>query len=230
MTDCILPENFQLIFNKPGLDWSVSDVYNVKEWLNMPDQRHKFLRRAAHKLKSTLEDAADVWQSFNVYSFSEGQHKWDSELDGVIRNFNPNVKNARPFCTYLFVCYGRFCKTQKQKQSRQKAPFGVLDDPTIIEGVKDTNPSNDAVGMLENKERREHLLSHRNKLPEKYRDVIILYYFKELKIKEIAQEIKITEGNVKVRLNRARQMLKEELENCSSSICKDWLIKFRTEE
>lgn len=46
-------------------------------------------------------------------------------------------------------------------------------------------------------------------LPEKYRVVLHLYYFEDYPVKEIAQILSLSENNVKVRLSRARAMLKE---------------------
>jgi len=46
-------------------------------------------------------------------------------------------------------------------------------------------------------------------LPEKYRIVLHLYYFEDYPVKDIAQILSISESNVKVRLSRARAMLKE---------------------
>lgn len=48
-------------------------------------------------------------------------------------------------------------------------------------------------------------------LPKKYRLVIHLYYYEEYSVHEIAAALKLTESNVKVRLSRARGMLKEQL-------------------
>ena len=49
-------------------------------------------------------------------------------------------------------------------------------------------------------------------LDERFREVIILYYFEEFKVKEIAGILGITEGTVKSRLSRARFKLKRFLE------------------
>ena len=48
-------------------------------------------------------------------------------------------------------------------------------------------------------------------MPTNYSKVIHIYYYKEYSIKEIAQQLKLNEGNVKVRLSRARQLLKKQL-------------------
>lgn len=48
-------------------------------------------------------------------------------------------------------------------------------------------------------------------LPEKYRTAVHLFYFEDYSMKEIAAVLAISESAVKVRLNRARNMLRESL-------------------
>lgn len=50
------------------------------------------------------------------------------------------------------------------------------------------------------------------KLPVKYKTVIILHYYDFMPIKDIARTLNISEGAVKKRLERARKELKEYLE------------------
>lgn len=49
-------------------------------------------------------------------------------------------------------------------------------------------------------------------LPREFRDTVILYYYDGFRTKEIADMLKISEGTVKSRLNRARTKLKAALE------------------
>jgi RNA polymerase sigma-70 factor (ECF subfamily) len=49
-------------------------------------------------------------------------------------------------------------------------------------------------------------------LPIKYREVVYLYYYMELPIKEIAVVTEVGENTVKTRLRRAKELLKERLE------------------
>ena len=51
-----------------------------------------------------------------------------------------------------------------------------------------------------------------HRLDAKYREIIILYYYDELKIKDIAKVLKIPQGTIKTRLNRVRKKLNEILE------------------
>ena len=57
----------------------------------------------------------------------------------------------------------------------------------------------------------ETLFDEVMRLPEKYRVVIHLFYYEDYPVKEIADILKLSEGNVRVRLNRARTLLKNRL-------------------
>ena len=60
---------------------------------------------------------------------------------------------------------------------------------------------------LENKERSIIVKQCMDKLPEDERIIIHLFYFEELNLKEIVKIVSMTEGNVKVKLFRARKKL-----------------------
>lgn len=49
------------------------------------------------------------------------------------------------------------------------------------------------------------------KLPEKYRIVIHLFYYEDFSVKEIADILKLTPGNAKMRLSRGRALLRDAL-------------------
>lgn len=49
------------------------------------------------------------------------------------------------------------------------------------------------------------------RLPEKYRIVLHLFYYEDYTVREIADVLKVSEANVKVRLNRGRTLLKKTL-------------------
>lgn len=64
-------------------------------------------------------------------------------------------------------------------------------------------------------EREDHrqLYAAIEKLPEKYRLTVVLYYFREMDVAATAQVLGVPEGTVKSRLSKARQLLKEVLQN-----------------
>jgi len=50
-------------------------------------------------------------------------------------------------------------------------------------------------------------------LPIKYREVVVLYYFRDLSTREIGQALGATEEAIRTRLHRARGLLKERMED-----------------
>ena len=64
----------------------------------------------------------------------------------------------------------------------------------------------------------ESILQAVFELPVKYREAIILYYYEELQIKEIAGMLQISESTIKSRLQRARAQLKTSLQE------EDWEV------
>ena len=63
----------------------------------------------------------------------------------------------------------------------------------------------------EKKHDQEDIVAEIMKLPPKYKEVILLYYYQELKIPEISQILHIPTGTVTTRLKRAREQLRNHL-------------------
>ncbi len=59
---------------------------------------------------------------------------------------------------------------------------------------------------------KEYLKYFVNELPDKYKSVVILFYFENLKTVEISELLKISEAAVRKRLERARDILKKKME------------------
>ncbi len=76
-------------------------------------------------------------------------------------------------------------------------------EPDPNEGAEDP--------ALKAAETRSDVMDALLSLPEKYRSVIHLFYYEDLSVTEIAHSLGITETNVKTRLSRGRDMLKEKL-------------------
>jgi len=55
------------------------------------------------------------------------------------------------------------------------------------------------------------VLKEISRLKPKYREIILLFYYQEMKTKDIAAVLRITESAVTVRLSRAREQLKKSL-------------------
>lgn len=70
----------------------------------------------------------------------------------------------------------------------------------------------DNIPANENSVRDDTLLLEVMKLSRKYKEVVLLFYYQDMKIREIAEILQIPESIVSVRLKRARERLKSNLE------------------
>jgi len=84
-------------------------------------------------------------------------------------------------------------------------------------GVSKRSPE---INLIEKDERRIVTVAL-FELPINYREVIILYYYQELKVREIAEVLACTESTVKTRLRRARQILQEKLDKNHWEVLED---------
>lgn len=84
-------------------------------------------------------------------------------------------------------------------------------------GVSKRTPE---TNLLEKDERRI-VTAALFELPIIYREVIILYYYQELKVREIAEVLACTENTVKTRLRRARQILQGKLDKSHWEVLED---------
>ena len=66
---------------------------------------------------------------------------------------------------------------------------------------------------LDNKELKQTIMEMINELPEEQRAALLLRYFNEISVKEIAQIQNVSEGTIKSRLNYARKSIKQAVES-----------------
>ena len=87
----------------------------------------------------------------------------------------------------------------KRKQRERKAYQRAFKE--------DTKQTETGEGLLVKKETRGEVVQALNKLPDNLRIVLVLKEYAELNYKEIGRMLCISEGNVKVRVFRARERL-----------------------
>ncbi|WP_227764273.1 RNA polymerase sigma factor [Zhaonella formicivorans] len=73
-------------------------------------------------------------------------------------------------------------------------------------------------GILEEIELKSDVNSYLQQLPLKYREVLLLKYYYDLEIKEIAQFLKISQGTVKSRIHRAKEAYRQLVEAWENSV------------
>ena len=77
--------------------------------------------------------------------------------------------------------------------------------------VRSYTPLDELSEVLAAEEKDRSILEAVYELPEKYRMCVLFYYFEAMSVEETAKALKISVSAVKMRLSRAREMLKTEL-------------------
>ena len=101
----------------------------------------------------------------------------------------------------------------RSRGARGRKEIGDTDDSMEdrVESAKDEHPGPDAA--LIKKDMNECIQEIINKLPEKYKTILVLSDIEGLTNAEIAEVLGITLDTVKIRLHRSRARLKKELES-----------------
>src|SRR5690554_6862178 len=97
-----------------------------------------------------------------------------------------------------------------RKQKRQSTNYGSTESLENIIHLPDTNTMNPDKQAIKS-ETRILVEQAVDLLPEKYRIVFVLHQVEGLSNSEIADCLKLSESNIKVRLHRAKNMLRDEL-------------------
>ncbi|MGV9376125.1 RNA polymerase sigma factor [Nonomuraea sp. NPDC003707] len=118
----------------------------------------------------------------------------------VIRGL-PRLREPARFAPWLFTIARRSVTDRLRSQYAREELAGravVAEDP--VEAVVD----------------RAELVSALSELPVLEREILVLFYLEDLSVEDCAQICRIPAGTVKSRLNRARRLLREHLEEKGS--------------
>ena len=146
---------------------------------------------AAYRVTSNREAAEDITQTvFERVLLNDGK------LDELSE---PQLK------AWLYRVSTNLALDTVRKASRE-----TLDSEPIGEDIADSSAPTPEVQASENA-RSSRLKKAISELDEVYRQVVMLHYFSEMTVREIADVTGISDGTIKSRLVRARTLLLEKL-------------------
>ena len=123
-------------------------------------------------------------------------------------------ENRSSFKTWFTRIMLNHCYQRKQRLSFKNEI--ITDDLQLAKSNVMLHPSMNSEKITANKELRHVLEKAIHEIPEDYRLVFTLRELNGLSVAETAESLDISEGNVKVRLNRAKTMLRSEIEKMYS--------------
>ena len=106
--------------------------------------------------------------------------------------------------TWIYKITINTCKDYLKSAWVRRAQNQLQESAAAEDNLEDAAARNDEARRV-----RQKVLA----LPAAYKDVILLYYYKELDIREIARVLQIAQGTVRSRLHRGRLLLEKALEN-----------------
>ena len=134
------------------------------------------------------------------------------KLLGKRKQLDP-VQNVKSYALSVSILLWK----NKQKKYANRNRLIPMDSIERLEAEDNTVTWNDSVISPENHiiivDENRVVRNMVAKLPEKYRMPIHLHYSADMSVQEIARILQVPKGTVKSRMNKARQLLKKELED-----------------
>ena len=160
------------------------------------DEYGKDVYSFCRHLAGSLQEADDLYQDTFLKAL---------ELDHTI-DFTGNPKS------YLLSIALRIWKNRRRKTAWRKriADIRPVDEEADFQAAPRTDSPEQ---QLIRREQQELVKQAVNRLPEKYRVIVLLYYMEEMQTAQIAGILHLPAGTVKSRLYQARKMLEKELED-----------------
>lgn len=124
-------------------------------------------------------------------------------------------ENRSSFKTWIVKIMLNECYHKKQKFSYQKEKTAQTDLEEKSVPMFNSQPT-DANRIVQNGELKHVLEDAVHQIPEPYRMVFTLRELDGMSVNETSEALNISESNVKVRLNRAKSMLREEIKKVYS--------------
>jgi len=122
----------------------------------------------------------------------------------------PSFRGEARFATWLYRIAYNCALKQLERRKRERSLQAAMEAEHILEEV---NKQQRAEVILELRARQAIVREQIEKLPSKYRMVLILRHLQEMTYEEMADFLSIPIGTIKTHLFRARHLLKERLSN-----------------
>lgn len=127
----------------------------------------------------------------------------------ALKGYPPERVRTLKLRAWLYkITYNEYCRFIS-KSTRPSVPFALIEEGAVVEQEEDQNKQPEM--HFESAERRQELKNLVAALPERYREVLSLYYFEELNYQQIADLLDQPPGTIKSSVHRGIQLLRKAL-------------------
>ena len=165
-----------------------------------------------------LIDNKDFLEKIYGFAYRRCNTSFDAEdlcsdiIVGIISAVQKHneIKNFYAFVwTVARRIYADFC------EKRNKAKSNISFENSDLSIISKTNVIDEYIEQISESEQLQKIFKEITFLSKAYRDVMVMYYLDERKIKDIAEALNISETTVKQRLFSARNIIRKEVESMS---------------
>lgn len=174
----------------------------------------KYVARAQNGDRKAMERIVDETSGYVYYYCLTLLCSEDEANDAVQEIYLTLLKkldtleNPKAFLGWLKTVTANRCKN---RLLRNKS-YSSLDDEVLFESEEETDIQLIPQKQIEAKELRNAVVKAVKNLPVFQRECVMMYYYNEMSVSQIAEILEIKEGTVKSRLYNARKSIKSELE------------------
>ena len=155
-------------------------------------------RHLVERYKDTLYGTAFLMTGDRTAAEDHVQEAFLSAWRGIRR-----FQRGRPFKPWVVRVLVNAVVSHRRRRSPSTAP---------LEEAEQTKDPSDVVESMMAGTRHETVRGALSRLSPEHRQVVVLRYFADMTVPEVAQSVGVREGTVKSRLHRALGRLREELE------------------
>lgn len=143
-------------------------------------------------------------------------NKYADMINKILFRYLQSKEDCEDLIQETFITYVRHIKSGNKFETDEhekcwllRVALNLCCNKMKYNNLRKTMPLNEDICYNLEVNVDNRLIGAISKLEKKYRNVFELFYFDDLKISEIAKILKISESNVKTRLKRARDKIKE---------------------
>lgn len=159
-----------------------------------------------------LEDNRDRIYSLALYSLRDADDAADITQETFLRlwRYEGDLSGNQAKAWLMRVCHN-LCIDHSRRRKTVRTYFGIPDHDAVDNLRSHQGNDEDPDSKLQQQRRRQELLDSMAILPAETRSIMMLHYFQDLKIQEIAGLLGLKASTIKVRLHRARHSLRKHL-------------------
>ena len=176
-----------IIRAQQGDEFAINDIYEAM---------YKRVYYLTYKIVGNAEDAEDATQDTFISAFKA----------------LPGLADIDSFKSWLFQIAANRSRDLLRKNKRHET-VDVSDDTEDNDTFIEKQPEKDEAlipeDALDNEAKRKIILQIISSLPDNQKECVMLFYYSEMSVKDIAEHLGVSEGTVKSRLNYARQKIKD---------------------